>query len=122
MPTKADVSSFVHSGASKLAAAQNSLWQLRYGFPQFMVLTGEDQQAIVDAEAGLVAEVEANMAAYGKLPHGAKTRALMNTWNETWPKYMNARPKWFELQGAGPARGRPPSGVPRRRRRSARQP
>jgi hypothetical protein len=45
-------------GAVYLAKAESSLWQLRYGFPQFLVLGPEARQKIVDDEPRLYKEVE----------------------------------------------------------------
>src|SRR5258705_13031022 len=49
-----------------LGRAQSSLWELRYGFPQFLVLTGaEDRKKILDAEPRLYAALEGDLRQYG---------------------------------------------------------
>src|SRR5919109_1369044 len=51
--------------AVQLANAQDALWQLRYGFPQFLVLTRpEDRKNIVDDEPRLYKLLEDNLAKY----------------------------------------------------------
>jgi Four helix bundle sensory module for signal transduction len=49
-----------------LGRAQSSLWELRYGFPQFLVLTDpENRKKIIDAEPRLYKALEDNLKAYG---------------------------------------------------------
>ena len=50
-------------GAVYLANAQDALWQLRYGFPQFMVSDGEARAKIVAEEPKLHAIVDENLKA-----------------------------------------------------------
>jgi methyl-accepting chemotaxis protein len=89
-------------GAVYLANAQDALWQLRYGFPQFMVLTKEeDRKKIVDAEPKWYKVIDDNLAAYGQGNLSGEERQALNEWNEVFTKYKGARPKWFELYGAG---------------------
>src|SRR3712207_2140870 len=55
-------------GTAALANAQDALWQLRYGFPQFMVLTKpEDKKKIVDDEPRLYKMFEDGIAKYRTL-------------------------------------------------------
>ena len=57
-------------GAVQLASAQNALWQLRYGFPQFMVLTDKAaRDKIVADEAKWYKEIDDNIAAFKKSSH-----------------------------------------------------
>src|SRR5262245_24787282 len=51
-------------GAVSLAEAQNALWRLRYGFPQFLVLGPEDRAKIVADEPKLYAEIRTAMNGY----------------------------------------------------------
>src|SRR6185436_13339993 len=46
-----------------LGRAQSALWELRYGFPQFLVLSdAENRKKILDAEPGLYKILEENLA------------------------------------------------------------
>src|SRR5687768_1644434 len=47
-----------------LATAEDALWRLRYGFPQFMVLGADDRRRIVDEEPKHYAVVNDNVKAY----------------------------------------------------------
>jgi methyl-accepting chemotaxis protein len=89
-------------GAVYLANAQSALWELRYGFPQFMVATKpEDRKKITDDEPRLVAVVDDNLAAYSALPISDAEQKALADLEDVWKKYTGARPKWFELYGAG---------------------
>jgi methyl-accepting chemotaxis protein len=50
-------------GAVALGAAQSALWELRYGFPQFMV-SPTARQGILDAEPKLYQRIDEALAAY----------------------------------------------------------
>ena len=87
--------------AVQLGKAQNALWQLRYGFPQFIVLGEEERKKIVADEAKWYKQIEEAMQAYeasGRPPEEQKT---LQEWKEVFSNYVQARPRWFELQGAG---------------------
>jgi methyl-accepting chemotaxis protein len=87
-----------------LAHAEDAVWRLRYGFPQFMVLGPEDRRRIVDEEPKHYAVVNENMKAYEAEATTPEERAALKEWREVWEKYVGARPKWFELYGAGKLR------------------
>jgi methyl-accepting chemotaxis protein len=85
-----------------LAKAEDALWYLRYGFSQFIALpTGEDRRRIVDDEPRLYGIVNENMKAYADGATTPEERVALKDWEEWWTKYIGARPKWFELMGAG---------------------
>jgi methyl-accepting chemotaxis protein len=87
--------------AVHLGTAQNALWELRYGFPQYMVGTAEQRKAIVAAESKWYGVINENMSAYDSGPRTAGERELLASWKEIFPKYSGARAKWFELYGSG---------------------
>ncbi|GAA1833418.1 methyl-accepting chemotaxis protein [Luedemannella flava] len=86
--------------AVTLGAAQSALWELRYGFPQFMAVP-EKRQAIVEAEPGLYQKIDNAIAEYAAGNRTAAERAAIEEWNKAFTDYRGARPKWFELYGAG---------------------
>lgn len=89
-------------GAVALADAQSALWELRYGFPQFMVSTDEaTRKKIVDAESALRARVDKQFKVYGGLRLTVDERKSLKDLEDVYAKYMGARPKWFDLYGAG---------------------
>lgn len=86
-----------------LGRAQSALWALRYGFPQFLVLTdAENRKKIVGEEPGLYKTLEDNLQAYRDAPglteeeiaaHGATVAA--------WHAYKERRAQWFTLISEG---------------------
>jgi methyl-accepting chemotaxis protein len=84
-----------------LAKAENSLWQLRYGFPQFLVLGPEERMKIVNNEPTLYKEVEDNIRAYSAGNRTAEEKEAIKAWEEVFSKYRGARPKWFQLLNDG---------------------
>ena len=88
-------------GVGALADAQSALWELRYGFPQFMLVDEAGRKKIVDAEPLLRSRIDEAFKRYvatDVAPVEAKALAELTG---AFGKYMEARPKWFELQGAG---------------------
>jgi twitching motility protein PilJ len=85
-----------------LGRAQSALWELRYGFPQFLVLTDdENRRKILGAEPGLYQKLEENLKAFGEAPgltaeevegHKAVVAA--------WDAYKSRRAQWFTLIAA----------------------
>jgi methyl-accepting chemotaxis protein len=88
-------------GAAHLANAESALWQLRYGFPQFMVLDGEARKKIVEDEPKWHEEATENVKAYAAGNRTPEEKEALREWDEVFAKYMQARPSWFELYGAG---------------------
>jgi methyl-accepting chemotaxis protein len=89
-------------GAVYLANAQSALWELRYGFPQFMVASkAGDRKKITDDEPRLVKVVNDNLAAYRLLRLSNEEQQGLAELDDIWDKYTGARPKWFDLYGAG---------------------
>ena len=88
--------------AVHLANAQDALWRLRYGFPQFLALTSpEDRKKIVDDEPKHYAVIAEQVKAYETGERTSEEREAIKEWNEVSQKYFGSRPKWFELVGAG---------------------
>lgn len=88
-------------GAVHLANAQDALWRLRYGFPQFLVLGAEDRAKIVAEEATWYKQIEENLTAYKAGERTPEELAAIATWEGWYTKYRDARPHWFELISAG---------------------
>jgi signal transduction histidine kinase/ActR/RegA family two-component response regulator len=87
--------------AVQLANAEQAMWQLRYGEAQYVALTGEARHKIPGEETKWRHQVEENMNSLAAGDRTADEKQLVATWNDVFAKYMNARPHWFELQGAG---------------------
>jgi Four helix bundle sensory module for signal transduction len=87
-------------GAVYLAQAQDALWRLRYGFPQFLVLA-DARDKIRAEEPSLIAIVNENTTAYAEHATTPEEREGLKEWGESWPQYVAARSRWFELVTAG---------------------
>ncbi len=88
-------------GAVLLATAQSALWQLRYGFPQFMVGDASARAAIVAEEPKWYNTVNEALDAYSRLDISAEEKRALGDLRTVYKKYVDARPTWFELYGAG---------------------
>lgn len=82
-----------------LGRAQSALWELRYGFPQFLVLSdAENRKKILDAEPRLYATFEDNLKLYGAASGlTAEEAAGHKELIAVFAKYKEARPRWFQL-------------------------
>lgn len=89
-------------GAVQLAGAQNALWQLRYGFPQFLVAKDEAaKKKIVDDEAKWYAEIDTHLKAFAEGGRGDEELKVLKDLQTVYKQYIEARPKWFQLQLEG---------------------
>ena len=87
--------------AVSLAHVENAMWQLRYGFAQFLVMGLDDRKKIMEDEPRWYKEIEESIAAYAKGSRTKEEVEILKEWNEVYTKYKEARPRWFELQSAG---------------------
>lgn len=89
-------------GTAQLADAMDALWKLRYGFPQYMVLDAEARERIVAEEPKWYDVIERNLQAYGGSPSRSPIeRRELAELQAVYRRYIAARPRWFELYGAG---------------------
>jgi methyl-accepting chemotaxis protein len=88
-------------GAVHLANAQNALWKLRYGFPQFMVGDEAARKKIVDEEPGHYKVIEEELSKYEKGELSDVEKTALKDLKDIYKQYIGARPKWFESYGAG---------------------
>ena len=88
-------------GAVLLSEAQSALWELRYGFPQFMVGDAAGRAKVTGDESRLKAVVDEALKKYAQDQISTQERAKLQELVAIYEKYMAARPKWFELYGAG---------------------
>ena len=98
---RANVARHGTTGAVTLAAAQSALWQLRYGFPQFMVGDEAGRKKIVEDEPKFKAVIDKALEAYEATKPTEEERKSLKNLQDVYVKYMAARPKWFEFYGAG---------------------
>ena len=88
-------------GAVLLAGAQSALWQLRYGFPQFMVGDPASRAIIIADEPKWYKAVNEALDSYGALDISAEEKRALAELRDIYKKYTEARPLWFELYGSG---------------------
>lgn len=88
-------------GAVQLADSMDALWRLRYGFPQFMVLGKEERERIVSEEPKWYRIIDENLAAYAAAGRSDEERQALDALLKSYKRYIEARPRWFELYGAG---------------------
>jgi methyl-accepting chemotaxis protein len=86
--------------AVQLGAAQSALWELRYDVPQFMVEPGTRQE-ILDDQPRLYAVIDENLRRYAAGQRTPEERTALAEWEQAFGQYRQARPRWFELYGAG---------------------
>jgi chemoreceptor-like protein with four helix bundle sensory module len=84
-----------------LADAQDALWQLRYGFPQFLVLGLEDRKRIVAEQGQWYAVIDEKIKAYKARKLTLEEQDALTEWTDAYGAYVEARPHWFELRETG---------------------
>jgi methyl-accepting chemotaxis protein len=89
--------------AALLAKAQDALWRLRYGFPQFLAYADrpDERRKIVDNEPVLYKIVEDALNEYGKGDHSPEQRKMLDELLASYKQYTGARPRWFQLLQEG---------------------
>ncbi|MEW6312946.1 MAG: ATP-binding protein [Pseudomonadota bacterium] len=85
----------------QLAEAESALWQLRYGFPQFMIGSEAEQQRILTEQDTWYAIIEKRLAEYEQATTDPQERAQLDRLLTAYHRYKAARPKFFELWMAG---------------------
>lgn len=85
----------------QLATAERALWELRYGFPQYMVSDGAARARIVADQAKWYAVIDEHLQRYAAGVRSPGEQAALQEWREVSKSYFEARPRWFELYGSG---------------------
>jgi len=88
-------------GVARLTEADSALWQLRYGFPQFMLGDAEAQRRILEEEPKWYAVIDGALAAYDAGRIAPEEREALALLRSEYERYRTARPKFFELWQAG---------------------
>lgn len=87
--------------AVHLANAERGLWELRFGIANYQGWGIADRAKIRAEETKWIRQVEDNMKAYGQATRSAAEKDALKDFEEWWPKYLQARPHWFELIDQG---------------------
>jgi methyl-accepting chemotaxis protein len=89
-------------GAAYLADAQSALWQLRWDVAQFIAVNDAELQGKLMDDGPVQAKiVEENFERFEKTGRTPEEVAALSEARQSFGQYMAARPKWFELYGAG---------------------
>lgn len=84
-----------------LVNAQNAMWELRFGVANFMTGSEEARKKILGDEAKWSTMVKESLDTYAARQLTAEEQAGLAELRVTFQKYMESRPKWFELYSAG---------------------
>jgi len=92
--------------AVQLSRAQDALWRLRYGFPQFLAYAenSPERQKIVDDEPALYATIADALDKFERTGINAAEMKALNDLRTVYRQYTDARPKWFQLIKEGKPR------------------
>lgn len=92
----------LHGIASvQLSTANDRLWHLRYGIPQYLVSSTAEREQIARDEVLLSEQIQEILAEYSKLPISAEERAQLDKVEALYQRFLAARPEWFSLVNAG---------------------
>lgn len=86
---------------AQLAEAESALWRLRYGFPQFMIGSSDEQRQILSEQHKWYTVIEERLAAYSDIAQDGEERRGLTGLRSSYERYKQARPKFFELWMAG---------------------
>jgi methyl-accepting chemotaxis protein len=86
-------------GAVTLANSEAALWNLRYGFPQFLV-SADNRPKVRELEPKLYKTIEENLNKFRSLDLNQEEKELFNKLEVAYKRYVAARPQWFDLVDA----------------------
>jgi methyl-accepting chemotaxis protein len=87
---------------TQLGRAGWAFWELRYGISQFIAVPDPaSRQKIIAETDKWKQQIESNMAAYAAAARTPEEQAAFAEWSDNFKKYIEARPHWLELYGAG---------------------
>lgn len=83
--------------AVQLANAERALWELRFGIANYVGWSAADRAKIRADEIKWMQQIEDNMKAYEQGTRSEAEKDALKDWDEWYPRYVQARPHWFEL-------------------------
>ncbi len=87
--------------AVHLSNAERALWELRFGIGNFMVFDAEGRTKILAGQDKWYRQIEDAMKAYKSGSRTPEEQEALKEWEDSYPKYLQSRPRWFELYSAG---------------------
>ena len=89
-------------GTVELANIERAMWSLRFGIANYPGADDAGRAKIMADEATFYGDMKHALDAYGSLEHlTAQQTQDLGSMKETISKYIESRPKWFELFNAG---------------------
>jgi len=89
------------NSSAGLVAAQNAMWELRFGVANFMTANEQGRAKIMGDEQKWAGIIDENLKLYEALPHTDEEKAGLAQLKDSYAKYFASRPRWFELYSAG---------------------
>jgi methyl-accepting chemotaxis protein len=89
------------SSSAGLVTAQNAMWELRFGVANFMTGNEQARAKILGDEQKWAGIIKDSLASYEALPHTDEEKAALAQLKESYAKYFDSRPRWFELYSSG---------------------
>ena len=89
------------SSSGGLVTAQNAMWELRFGVANFMTGSEQARAKILGDEKKWAGVIEDNLAAFANTARTDEEKAGLAQLQEAYRKYVESRPRWFELYSAG---------------------
>jgi len=86
----------------RLSAAQDAMWQLRFGISQYLAVPDpSSRKKIIDESPRWLGVMDENLNLYSNGSLTDEARGALKDVTEIFNQYKEARPKWFELMEAG---------------------
>jgi len=89
------------ASSAGLVAAQNAMWELRFGIANFMTAKEEGRTKILGDEQKWAGIIGDNLKLYEAVAHTEEEKAGLAQLKESYAAYFASRPRWFELYSAG---------------------
>lgn len=87
--------------ATYLADAERAMWELRFGLPNYYTGEVDDRAMIKAASEKWLQQVDGNLKAFAALDLSPEEKDVLGEFRASYPLYVQARPKFFELMDQG---------------------
>jgi methyl-accepting chemotaxis protein len=85
----------------QLVNIQNALWELRFGIANFMTADQAGRDKILQDQDKWYKQVDENAKTFAAGDHKIEGLDAFKEWQNAYQLYVDSRPRWFELYGAG---------------------
>ncbi|MBI3968955.1 MAG: MCP four helix bundle domain-containing protein [Chloroflexi bacterium] len=90
-----------YSHSTHLANMERAVWELRFGIANFMTADVEGRAKILADQEKWYRQVDEHAKVLGASDLTPEEREAFKVWQENYTKYVQSRPRWFELYAAG---------------------